>query len=88
LLELGIVNRVVPAAELTPAARAWAERIAAGPPRAIRLMKQAVYRSETSSLEAMLTYELEAQLACFASADFTEGLAAFTGKRTPRFTGR
>jgi len=36
----------------------------------------------------MLTYELESQLACFASQDFSEGLAAFLGKREPHFTGR
>ncbi len=88
LLELGLVNKVVPADELGGAAMAWARRIADAPPFAVSRMKQAVYRSLDSSLDEMLTYELEAQLACFASADFTEGLAAFKAKRAPRFTGR
>jgi 2-(1,2-epoxy-1,2-dihydrophenyl)acetyl-CoA isomerase len=88
LLQLGIVNRVVPAAELVQAASEWAGRIAAGPPLAIARMKQSVYESEKTSLDGMLTRELEAQLECFVSQDFTEGLAAFRAKRAPSFTGR
>ena len=88
LLELGLVNRVVPAADLAGEARAWADRIAAAPPHAVRWMKRAVYAAERASLEEMLDYELDAQLALFRSDDFTEGLAAFRGKREPHFTGR
>ena len=85
---LGLVNRVVPADELAAEALAWAERVAAAPPLAVQRMKRAVYASERSSLEEMLDYELEAQLALFRSEDFTEGLTAFLGKREPHFTGR
>ncbi len=85
---LGLVNRVVPAADLAAATRAWAEALAAAPPLAVRRAKAAVYRSERASLEEMLDVELEAQLACFASADGKEGIAAFFEKRSPRFTGR
>ncbi len=88
LLALGLVNRVVPAERLASEAREWAAQIAASPPLAVRRAKQAVYKSERATLEEMLTYELDAQLACFASQDFTEGLAAFRGKREPHFTGR
>lgn len=88
LLALGLVNRVVAAGALMDEARAWARRIAAAPPLAVRRMKAAVYASERASLEAMLTMELEAQLACFESQDAEEGLAAFRAKRTPNFTGR
>jgi len=87
-LRLGLVNRVVPAERLAAATRDWARAIAAAPPLAVRRAKQAVYRSERASLEEMLDYELDAQLACFETADFTEGLAAFTAKRAPEFTGR
>lgn len=88
LLRLGIVNRVVPAAELADATRAWARQIAAAPPLAVRRAKRAVYLSERATLDEMLDYELEAQLACFRSADGKEGIAAFFEKRSPHFTGR
>lgn len=85
---LGLVNRVVAASDLPAATRAWADAIAAAPPLAVRRAKAAVYRSERATLEEMLTVELEAQLACFASEDGREGIAAFLEKRSPRFTGR
>jgi 2-(1,2-epoxy-1,2-dihydrophenyl)acetyl-CoA isomerase len=88
LLRLGIVNRVVPAAELADATHAWARQIAAAPPLAVRRAKRAVYQSERTTLDEMLDYELDAQLACFRSADGKEGIAAFFEKRTPHFTGR
>ena len=86
-LRLGLVNRVVEAARLSDATREWALRIAEAPPLAVRRAKAAVYRSERASLEEMLDYELDAQLACFRSADGKEGIAAFFEKRRPRFTG-
>ena len=88
LLALGLVNRVVPAAELAAAAAAWAAKIAAAPPVAVARMKRAVYAAGRATLDEMLDYELEAQLACFVTADCTEGLAAFRAKREPHFTGR
>jgi 2-(1,2-epoxy-1,2-dihydrophenyl)acetyl-CoA isomerase len=88
LLELGLVNRVVPQDQLIPETLRWAGRLAQTPPLAVARLKQAVYRSERATLEEMLAYELEAQLACFGSRDFTEGLSAFRDKRAPNFTGR
>ncbi len=88
LEQLGLVNRVVPATTLMDEALAWARKIAALPPKAVTLAKRAVYRSESAGLDDMLTYELDAQLACFETADFAEGLAAFRAKRQPAFTGR
>jgi 2-(1,2-epoxy-1,2-dihydrophenyl)acetyl-CoA isomerase len=85
---LGIFNRVVEAPRLSGATREWALRLAAAPPLAARRVKQAVYLSEGASLDEMLDYELEAQLACLRSADGKEGITAFFEKRPPRFTGR
>jgi 2-(1,2-epoxy-1,2-dihydrophenyl)acetyl-CoA isomerase len=85
---LGIFNRVVEARRLAGAAREWAMRIAAAPPLAIRRIKRAVYLSERATLDEMLDYELEAQLACFRSADGKEGITAYFEKRPPHFTGR
>jgi len=93
LLALGLVNRVVPAADLPRDAAAWAREIAAGPPHAVRLVKQAVYHDPHAAftdeaLDAALGVELEAQLECFKTRDALEGLTAFLAKREPRFTGR
>jgi len=88
MLAMGLVNKVVPAADLPAAAAAWAAQIAAAPPRAVRLAKQAVLKSLDQSLDQMLDHELQAQRECFASPDFSEGLAAFLDKREPHFTGR
>ncbi len=85
---LGLVNRVVPAAQLAEATTAWARQIAAAPPLAVRRAKRAVQLSERATLDEMLDYELDAQLACFRSADGHEGIAAFFEKRSPHFTGR
>jgi 2-(1,2-epoxy-1,2-dihydrophenyl)acetyl-CoA isomerase len=85
LLALGLVNRVVPAADLPAVARSWAAAIAAAPVEAVRRVKQALLRSFDTNLETMLDLEVEAQLACFRSADFREGLTAFFEKREPRF---
>ena len=85
---LGLVNRVVPAAQLAEATAAWARQIAAAPPLAVRRLKQAVYMSDHASLGEVLDYELDAQLECFRSADGKEGITAFFDKRPPHFTGR
>jgi 2-(1,2-epoxy-1,2-dihydrophenyl)acetyl-CoA isomerase len=49
--ELGLVTEVVPDAELMTTARAWAERLAAGPPIAIRITKRMMYKQQTMDLE-------------------------------------
>jgi len=84
---LGIVNRVVPAEELTAAARALAEEIAAGPPTAIAMIKTLLNKSSNSSLEQMLEYESYAQTLAYTTPEHREGVAAFREKRTPDFRG-
>jgi 2-(1,2-epoxy-1,2-dihydrophenyl)acetyl-CoA isomerase len=85
---IGLVNRVVPVAELERVTRALAEKIAAGPPGVLRLAKHMVNRAATSDLAAALDLEAYSQGLAIASEDHQEGLAAFFDKRPPKFTGR
>ena len=82
---IGLVNRVVAPEELMPLAMEWAQTLAAKPALPIRLSKEAIARSLTSTLEEMLQFEEAAQRECFESADAREGTLAFTEKRAPRF---
>ena len=86
--DMGLVNRVVPAAALLDEAKDLARRIAANAPVAIRLAKEGLNRSSTMTLAEALEYESQAQAICFASEDVQEGVAAFFQKREPEFRGR
>ena len=85
---IGLVNRVVPAADLATVTRALAERIAAGPPNVLRLAKHMVNRAATTDLAAALDLEAYSQGLSIAADDHQEGIAAFFEKRPPRFIGR
>jgi 2-(1,2-epoxy-1,2-dihydrophenyl)acetyl-CoA isomerase len=84
-LQLGIVNRVVPAAELEAAAKALARKLADGPHIAIQSVKQVLYGSNRDELVKALEHEVEQQLKCFQSKDCGEGIRAFLEKRKPKF---
>jgi 2-(1,2-epoxy-1,2-dihydrophenyl)acetyl-CoA isomerase len=85
---IGLVNRVVPVAELEKTTRALAEKIAAGPPSVLRMAKHMVNRAATSDLAAALDLEAFSQGMAIAGEDHQEGLSAFFDKRPPKFTGR
>jgi 2-(1,2-epoxy-1,2-dihydrophenyl)acetyl-CoA isomerase len=86
-LRIGLVNRVVPAAELEKTTRALAARIAAGPPTALGLAKALLNRSATVDLATALGFEAYAQAQTITTEDHAEGVRAFFEKRPPRFTG-
>jgi len=86
-LERGLVSAVVPGAALLDEARAWAERVLALGPLAVRLAKMALNASTMMPLPAGLLYESTAQAITFESADKQEGTTAFLEKRKPDFQG-
>jgi len=85
---IGLVNRVVDAAALETTTRALAEKIAAGPPLALRLDKQMLNRAAAGDLASALELEAFSQGLAIASEDHREGVAAFFDKRPPKFSGR
>jgi 2-(1,2-epoxy-1,2-dihydrophenyl)acetyl-CoA isomerase len=85
---LGLVNRVVPADELEKTAREWAERLAAGPTRALAMTKQLVNVSLESDRSTAFAAEATAQEINMTTADAPEGVSAFVQRRPPNFTGR
>lgn len=87
-LAWGIVNRVVPVAELDGATRELALRLAAGPTFAYGVTKRLINSALTSSLEQQMQAEAEGFAACAASEDFAEGARAFLERRKPDFKGR
>jgi len=86
-LTLGIVNRVVPAAELMTEARKLADEIAAKPPLSVAFMKQAINAGLQVGMDEGLEYERLGAAMIMDSADRAEGMAAFLEKRKPVFRG-
>jgi len=86
--EIGIVNRVVPAAEIDAFVDDWARRLAAGPPIALSMTKKLLNQSFASTLDQALESEAQAQTVNFGTADTAEAMAAFAQKRQPTFRGR
>ena len=84
---IGLFNRVVPHELLAEETSSLARRLAAKPPLALALAKQALHQSDVADLNHMLDVELDHQLRCFESHDTVEGLNAFLEKREPTFRG-
>lgn len=84
---LGIANRVVPGAELETATREWAERLAAGPTKAIGWSKKLLQDATELPLKALLEQEAHLVELNTATEDSGEGVASFRERREPRWKG-
>jgi len=87
-VELGLAYRCVPPEELLPAAEAIAQRLAAGPTRALGLSKRLLNSSFETTLDRSLELEGAYQSLAATSQDLVEGMAAYREKRDPDFQGR
>ena len=83
----GLVNRVVAPGQLQAVTTELARSLAAGPTRAIGLIKRALAKAAHADLAALLDYEAILQEIAAGTTDHKEGVAAFLEKRPPRFTG-
>jgi 2-(1,2-epoxy-1,2-dihydrophenyl)acetyl-CoA isomerase len=86
-LQLGLVNRVVPADALDAAVAEWAKRLAAGPTRSIGLTKWLLNRSLDSDRTTAFNDEAVAQEMNMATEDANEGVRAFVERRDPTYRG-
>lgn len=85
---MGLINRVVEPDALPAEALALAQRLAAGPTRALGQLRRLLRGSVERDLPAQLAAEEAAFQACAATADFREGVDAFFARRKPAFQGR
>lgn len=85
--ELGLVNWVVPAAELGQETQRIARELARGPTQAFGEAKQLMNQSLDRTIETQMEQELAAFARCAATHDLAEGVAAFVEKRKPVFNG-
>jgi 2-(1,2-epoxy-1,2-dihydrophenyl)acetyl-CoA isomerase len=86
-LAMGLVNRVVPDADLTNAALAWARTLAAGAPQAQAATKRLLWNGLGIGVDAAMPEESRTVAALSGTADSREGLAAVIEKRAPNFSG-
>jgi len=87
-LELGLVNRVVPDGSVVEAAIAWADKIAANAPLAVKAMKRLYRHGLTEDFASHTHHVLMQLMQLFRSQDFQEGVTSFIERRPPRFEGR
>ena len=84
----GLIWQCVDDADLGRTVDALVAQLAQAPTRGLAAIKRALHASEGATLEAQLALERDLQRELGYSEDYREGVAAFVGKRAPRFTGR
>ena len=84
--EVGLVNAIVPAAELGATANTAAQKLAAKPPESLRLTKRLMRRAWLPEIEAALAAESKAFVERLASPEAKEAFTAFLEKRAPDFS--
>jgi enoyl-CoA hydratase/carnithine racemase len=82
-LEMGLVNKVVPAGELEQAANAWAKELARKSPIAVQIAKKAFYTASDMDYDRAFEYMNEAFARLCTTEDAKEGVEAFMAKREP-----
>ena len=87
-MQLGLVNRVVPADQLDATVKEFADHFAQAPTKSIGLIKRMLEKSATANLNEMLEYEAYCQEIAGTSSDYKEGVAAFLEKRKAVFIGK
>jgi 2-(1,2-epoxy-1,2-dihydrophenyl)acetyl-CoA isomerase len=86
--ELGIINKVVPDAELEESAVGWAQEIASGAPKALAAAKRMLWAGLSTGVEGCLSEEARIVSELSSTLDAREGLAAVIERRQPVFIGR
>ena len=85
---IGLVNKVVPQAEVLSTAKEWAEAICRAAPLAVRAAKEAMLRGSAMTIEEGLRLENALVASVMATEDFTEGTTAFVEKRKPNYKAK
>ncbi|MEC9347635.1 MAG: enoyl-CoA hydratase-related protein [Pseudomonadota bacterium] len=88
MADMGLVNFVVPSADLDAECAKLANRLANGPTFVYGQAKKLMYRSLHNEFESQLQMEGEMFASCAARGDYREGVAAFVEKRKAKFTGK
>jgi 2-(1,2-epoxy-1,2-dihydrophenyl)acetyl-CoA isomerase len=86
--EWGLIWKCLPTADFEAEVTALARKLAAGPTLGFARTKQAIDAAATSTLDAQLDRERDAQRELGYSHDYAEGVSAFLGKRKPQFQGK